>query len=186
MESSPTKPLTARRWQILRCFLWLSVFGWGVGLGAKLFDLLVVAGAWAASPPASFALLPYGPRYPIDPGNFFQPLSALMVLGIVGALVSGWRVSGPLRFWLWVALGSFLVIWAVTPTLFWPMIGQLWGIYRGRITATDAEAVALARRWIVSDWCRVGLIALGFVATVRAISLPIATRDQPEAFLDRG
>ena len=176
MESLPTQPFTARRLQILRCFLWLSVFGWGIGLGAKLFDLLVVTGAWSAAPPTSFALLPYGPSFPIDPGDFFQPLSAVMAVGIVGALVSGWWVSKPLRFWLWVALGSFLVIWAVTPTIFWPMIGQLWGIHRGRIAVSDAEAVALARRWIVSDWCRVSLIALGFVATVRAISLPTATK----------
>lgn len=112
----------------------------------------------------------------MDPGDFFQPLSIVMAVGIIGAVVSAWRLSSPVRFWLWVALGSFLVIWAVTPTIFWPMIDQLWGIYRGRIAASDAEAIALTRRWIVSDWCRIGLIALGFAASVRAISLPIATK----------
>lgn len=168
------QPFTARRSRVLRSFLWLSVLGWGIGLGAKLFDLVVVAGAWSAAPPASFALLPYGPRFPVDPGDFFQPLSAAMAVGIVGALVSGWRVIRPMRVWLAVALGSFLVIWAVTPTVFWPMIQQLWDVHRGRIAVSDAEAVALARRWIISDWCRVGLIAVGFVAVVRAISLPTA------------
>jgi len=36
------------------------VFGWGILLGSKLFDLRVLAGAWSASPPESLSLMPYG------------------------------------------------------------------------------------------------------------------------------
>ena len=71
--------MSRERWA--RVFLWFSVFGWGIGLGAKLFDLIVVASAWGAAPPASLSLMPYGPHYPLNPGDFFQPLSALMVGG---------------------------------------------------------------------------------------------------------
>lgn len=66
----------------MRFFLWVSVVGWAVGLGAKLFDLVVAAGAWSA-------LLPYGKDYLIDPGDFFIPLSALISVGSIGALISG-------------------------------------------------------------------------------------------------
>jgi hypothetical protein len=38
------------RFLLLRFFLWVSVLTWGVLLGAKLFDLRVVAGAWSARP----------------------------------------------------------------------------------------------------------------------------------------
>src|ERR1700694_4680922 len=120
------EPQMSRRLRAMQFFLWMSAFGWGVGLGAKLFDLLVVAGAWSAAPPASFALLPYGPRFPIDPGDFFQPLSAVMVLGILGALISGWRTPRQLRFWLWLGVITFLVIWAITTTIFWPLRSQLY------------------------------------------------------------
>jgi hypothetical protein len=48
-----------------------------------------------------------------------------MVVGIVGALTSGW--NSPVRGWLWLALVMFLMMWAVTPTIFWPMIHQLYG-----------------------------------------------------------
>ena len=177
MEAPSTQPLTTQRLLILRGFLWLSVFGLGIALGAKLFDLLVVAGAWTAAPSASFDLLPYGKRYPFDPGDFFQPLSVLIAVGIIGALVSGWRTSRALRLWLWVALGAFAVIWALTPTIFWPMIHDLWEIHRGRMAVSDAAAVALARRWIVGDWCRVGLVGVSFFAAVRAISLPSTAKD---------
>ena len=60
--------------RVLHAFLWMSVLGHGVALGAKLFDLVVVAGAWSATPPASLVLLPYGPHYRVDPGGFFLPL----------------------------------------------------------------------------------------------------------------
>jgi hypothetical protein len=54
---------------LLRAFLWLSVLAWGIGVGAKLYDLIVVAGAWSASPPESLSLMPYGAHYPVMPGH---------------------------------------------------------------------------------------------------------------------
>lgn len=171
------EPRMSRRLFVMQFFLWMSVLGWGIGLGAKLFDLLVVAGAWSAAPPVSLVLLPYGSRFPINPGDFFQPLSAVMALGVLGALISGWRTPGQLRFWLWLGLVMFLIIWAITPTVFWPMIHQLYGTATGKIVASEAESIQLARRWIIWDWFRVTLIAIGFIASVRAISFPAATRN---------
>ena len=66
---------TSWRWRLLQVFLWMSVLGWGIGLGAKLFDLVVLASAWGAAPPTSLSLMPYGPNFPTDPGEFFQPLT---------------------------------------------------------------------------------------------------------------
>jgi hypothetical protein len=66
-----------------------------------------------------------------------------------------------------MAVVMFLVIWALTPTIFWPIIHQLYGTSIGRITTTDAESVRLANSWVLWDSFRVAVIALGFVATVR-------------------
>ena len=159
----------------LRIFLWVAVFGWATGFGAKLFDLVVIGGAWSASPPASFALLPYGKRYPIDPGDFFIPLSALIAVGSIGALIAGWK--SPQRFSLRLSVIAFLLIWAITPTVFWPMIHQLYGTAIGRVTATDVESVQLAHRWLVWDSFRLAVIAIGFIASVRAMSFSAATKD---------
>jgi hypothetical protein len=169
------------QFRALRVFLWASILGWGIGLGAKIFDLVVVAGAWGASPPASFALLPYGKKYPIDPGDFFIPLSAVMALGLLGALVTGWRAAAPARRALLVALVAFLIIWALTPGIFWPMIAQLYYISVGKIVVTDAAATALAHRWMVWDSIRVLLIAVGFVAVVKAL---VRLHELPRASLD--
>ncbi len=42
------------RVRLTRIFLWLSVLAGGTLIGAKLYDLVVVAGAWSAAPPGVF------------------------------------------------------------------------------------------------------------------------------------
>ena len=116
--------------------------------------------------------MPYGPHYPLNPGDFFQPLSALMVVGILGALISGWKTPLQYRVWLWVPVITFVIIWIFTPTVFWPMIRELYGAGSGKIVRSDAELRLLVRRWMIWDWLRVAVIATGFVSLVRAISVP--------------
>jgi len=110
----------------MQAFLWVAVIGFGIGLGAKLFDLLVLAKAWSAAPPASLAMLPYGPRFPMNPGDFFQPLSLLILVGVVGALISGWKTPFAYRVWLWLPAAMFLFIWVFTIPVMWPMNHELY------------------------------------------------------------
>src|SRR5258708_257867 len=145
--------------KVTRLFCWLLVSSWAIGLGAKIFDLLVLGNAWGASPPSSFDLLPYGKAFPVDPGNFFQLLSFLILLCAIGALVAGWKSQA--RAFLVVSLASFVVIWIFTPTIFWPMITELWEIHRGRLLKSEAESVALVHRWFIWDSGRIALIAIG-------------------------
>ncbi len=155
-----------------RGLLWLAVFGWAIGLGAKIFDLVVLGSAWGASPPASLALMPYGAKYPINPGTFFQPLSALMLLPTVGALISGWKTPLSYRVWLLIPVLAFLVIWIFTPTVFWPMIRELYYGGTGKLVRTPQELAAVVHRWFVWDSARILMIAVGFYASVRALTFP--------------
>ena len=166
------------RERLTRGFLWFSILGWAIALGAKLFDLIIVAGAWGAAPPASLALMPYGPHYRLNPGAFFQPLSALMVVGLLGALISGWKTPREYQIWLWVPIICFVIIWIFAPTVFWPMIRELYGAGSGKIVKSDAELILLVRRWMIWDWLRVVVIAVGFVSSVRAISIPFPRSDR--------
>ena len=162
--------------KVTQLFCWLLVFSWAVALGAKVFDLLVLGCAWGASPPSSFDLLPYGKAYPVDPGKFFQPLSIFIVLCGVVALVMGWKSEA--RKFLLISMASFLVIWAFTPTVFWPMITELWEIHRGRLLKSDAESIALVHRWFVWDSGRILLIAAGFIFSVRALVAVLTVKPQ--------
>src|SRR5258708_8219102 len=89
------------RIRLTRMFLWVAVLAWGIGVGAKLYDLRVVAGAWSAAPPESLSLLPYGPHFPVDPGKFFIPTSLSTLVAAFGALICGWNTpfGHPVCFW---------------------------------------------------------------------------------------
>jgi hypothetical protein len=165
------------RSKLTTIFLWISVLSWGIGLGAKLFDLVVLARAWGASPPASFALYPYGRSWPLNPGDFFQPLSVLILIGAAGALIAGWKTESTYRIWLWIPAIAFLLIWIATPTIFWPIINDTYAIAHGKIIRTDIETAALVHRWFLYDWLRVAAIAIGFVSSVRSISIPYRNRE---------
>lgn len=160
-----------------RAFLWLSVVSWGIGLGAKLFDLLVLAAAWGMNPPASLVHYPYGRYWPIDPGNFFQPLSGLILIATAGALLCGWRTAPRYRVWLVTSMIAFVLIWIFTPTVFWPIITELYRVANGKIVRSDVEVRTLVRHWFIYDGLRVIVIAVGFLASIRAISMPYLPKE---------
>lgn len=168
-----------------RAFLWLAVLAGGPLVGAKLFDLLVLAGAWSANVPASLSMMPYGKAWPVDTGVFFVPLSAAMLVAGFGALVSGWRAPWRYRWLLCLPSIGILILLVLTVTTFWPMNAALYyhGIGSPKNSITDAEAIAMARRWIELDWVRVLGATAAFVAPLRALTLPwpheVAQKDPP-------
>lgn len=170
LTQSDLAKLSPKRARWLNACLWVSVTAWGVGLGGKLFEFVVVISAWAANPPASLMLLPYGPRYPLNPGDFFQPLSVLLVIGTVGSLIAGWQTPPKYKLWLWLPLAILLIIWAATPTLFWPMIYDLYGTSTGKRPLPEAAVQALVNQWIWYDWIRTAFIAMGLGCALHAIS----------------
>jgi|SRR5882724_2390411 len=157
-----------------RIFLWISVLAWGIGVGAKLFDLRVLAGAWSAGPPESLTLLPYGPRFPVDPGQFFISVSPTILIASVGALVTGW--STPYRRWLWCSAAFIFLVFLLTIVVMWPMNTALYAAAPGSPIGpgSGSDIVELAHRWIAYDWLRVSMMAAGFISAVCAISQPIA------------
>jgi hypothetical protein len=166
------------RWRprLTRFFLWFCVLTGGICLGAKLFDLRVLVGAWSASPPESLSLLPYGAKYPVDTGEFFQPLGAALLVGLLGAAISGWKTPASYRVWLLIPFVMVLAGWILTVLWFWPLNGALWAVARGAPDAVQdrAEIVRMTRQWVTCDWLRVAILTVSFVSSVRAISVPYA------------
>ncbi len=163
------------RMRLTRIFLWVSVLAWGVGVGAKLYDLRVVAGAWSAAPPQSLKLLPYGTNFPVDPGKFFIPTSLATLVAAFGALFASWKTPPKYRFWLWSSAALILTVWVFTFVAFWPRNAALFAAASGSGTGvmSDETLRRLVREWVVYDWCRVMMMGAGFVSAVRAISVPV-------------
>jgi hypothetical protein len=169
--------MTSRRERITRMFLWISVLAWGILVGGKLFDLRVLVGAWSASPPESLSLLPYGPRFPVDTGDYFFPSSVALLVCSFGGLIAGWNTPPRFRALLAVPAVMLLVTLAFTVLWFWPANAALWGVARGAPNAmTDHEAIdRLVAQWVRFDWLRVAVGMIGFVCSIRAISVPFPT-----------
>jgi len=157
-----------------RALLWVSVLAWGILLGGKLFDHVVLVGAWSASPPESLELLPYGPRFPVDTGDYFFPSSVALLLCSLGVFISGWRTPPRYRVWLFLPPPMLLVILIFTVVWFWPANRALWQIALGAGDALEdpAEIAALVRQWVIYDRMRIAAGALAFTSCVRSISVP--------------
>ncbi len=166
-----------------RAFLWLAVVVGGPLVGAKLFDLLVLAAAWSAHPPESLAMMPYGKAWPVDTGVFFIPFSAAMLVAGFGALTAGWRTPWRYRWLLCIPSIGIFVLLVLTVVSFWPMNAALYyhGAHSLKDTISDAESVAMAARWVQLDWIRVAGATAAFIAALRALTLPwpgtVTTRD---------
>ena len=174
---NPSKHETSWQQRLTRFFLWVSVIAWGVLLGAKLFDLRVLVGAWSASPPESLSLLPYGPQYPVDTGEFFIPSSAALLVAAFGSLISGWQTPWKYRVWLMLSAAMILVTLIFTVSAFWPRNAALWQVAKGSPTAMKNQdaIILMVREWVMYDWVRVAMATIGFVASIRAISIPFPT-----------
>ena len=172
---------TAKSWQarMTRSLLWVAVLAWGVLVGGKLFDNVVLVGAWSAAPPESLSLLPYGPRYPVDTGDFFFPSSVALLVCSVGLVISGWRTPLSYRVWLLVPAAMLLATLVFTIAWFWPANRALWRVAQGAPTAMQdpAEITRLVRAWVAYDWIRIGAGLLGFISCVRALSIPFPSEE---------
>jgi hypothetical protein len=166
---------------LTRFFLWVSVLAWGPLVGAKVFDLVVLVGAWSASPPASLRLLPYGPDYPVDTGEFFIPSSAALLVSTVGALIVGWRTPLKYRAMLATSMLCIFSMLVLTVAMFWPLNAALWAVAQNSSSAgqTPSEVVEIVRTWVALDWVRVAVGSIGFVSAVRALSIPFPEERAP-------
>lgn len=168
----------AVRLSVLRAAIWVMVLTSGPLVGAKIFDLVVLVGAWSASPPQSLHLLPYGPDWPVDTGDFFIPFSGLSLVASLVAAVAGWRTYWGYRGLLLTPLFLTIVALVVTVTLFWPLNAGLWYGSQGREGWPGDPAIlsAMARQWVQLDWLRVAIAFTAFVAAARLLAMRVPDR----------
>src|SRR5258708_16742662 len=128
------------RIRLTRMVLGVAVLEWGLGVGAKLYGLRGVAGAWSAAPPESLSLLPYGPHFPVDPGKFFIPTSLSTLVAAFGALICGWKTPFGYRVWLWLSALLIRTVWVFTAVAFWPSNAALYPAADGPTRGPQGDA----------------------------------------------
>jgi len=168
--------------RLTRIFLWLSIISGGFLLGAKVFDTVVLAGAWNHAVPASLRYLPYGKDFPVDTGTFFIPASALLLVSNFAAAIAGRRTPWSYRAFLVVPALSIFLTLLLTVALFWPMNQALWYFahHPERVPhISAADAIAMGRRWVMLDWGRITMVAVSLLAALRAFGQPYPRETAP-------
>jgi hypothetical protein len=173
------------REKVTKAFLWLAVLVGGPLVGAKLFDLLVLAGAWNAHLPGSLAMnaLWHGLA-----GRYRRVLHPVLRRDADRGVRRFDRGAGRGRGAIAGCSASprgILALLVLTVVAFWPMNAALFyhGIGSPKDTITDAGSIRLARLWVRLDWLRVAGATAAFVAALRALTLPwpaeVVAKDPP-------
>lgn len=157
-----------------RFLLWIVVLAGGILLGGKLFDNQVLAGAWSQSPPESLDLLPYGPRWPVDTGEYFFPSSVAWLVCSLALIVTGWKTPWNYRILLILPGLMILGVLIFTISWFWPRNAELWAIAKGAANAVQDKQtiIRMVNEWVTYDWIRLVMGGIGLLGAIRALSIP--------------
>ncbi len=145
----------------------------GIQTGGVIFDTLVNDPVWSDSVAAARAW-----NEDVDPSRFYIAFTNGVFLLAIATLVVGWWSPRPLRGWLRLATGFFIIAVVFTMAYFLPEIQEIRGASAGPIP--DGELSDRIRRWTLLDPVRELLIFAGFVLTVRAVGLSHAARARTE------
>ena len=150
---------SAAKWSlILLCF---SMAG---AVGGGLYEHMVLMPLWAASPPASFAMIQPGTGVPLQ--DFWIPVHVAITVFLLLLLVFAWQERKVRRFLL-VGLGSYLVmrVWSI---LFF--IPEMLAFQRVPLESPpSAELTARVAAWTFWTWFREPLDVLSFLAFLLAL-----------------
>ena len=157
--------------------LWLAVLGLGVWVGGTLYQMLVIVPMWSDSPPESVRAFFLGTRYNETIWNFFgPPFMAARLAPLLGALLVGWHLRQH-RKWLLVASVCMAFTVVFTLAYVYPINAVLFAQAGGDHSTEEVQA--MARRWVMADRVRFGVGVVGFLALLRAFSIPIPADGRP-------
>jgi anthrone oxygenase-like protein len=145
----------------------------GIQTGGVVFDSLVNDPVWSDSVVAARAW-----NEDIDPSRFYIAFTNGVFLLAIATLVVGWRSPRPVRGWLRLATGFFIVAVVFTMAYFLPEIQEIRGAPAQPIP--DGELSDRIQRWTLLDPVRELFIFAGFVLTVRAVGLSHAAQARSE------
>lgn len=141
----------------------------GIDMGGGIFETVVIVPVWSAS--AEIARnWNANPQTAVEGGKFFIVATNLTALLALLTLIFGWKSPPPLRFWLRLGAGGFLVLFIFTMAYFVPEQLSIKGA-RATQNLSDAEILWRAGRWVMLNYLRVLAAFVLLFATLKAVSL---------------
>jgi hypothetical protein len=163
---------------IAAILLWYNVLSISIWFGGTIYQMLVIVPLWSASPPESVRLFFQGTEYIRTVRHFFGPLTmALRTVPLVLGLIAGWHLTH--RFWLLLPVVCTAVAVVMTLAYIYPINSVLFDQAGGNLSGADIQA--LVRRWIIADRVRLGIMTVGYLSLLRALSLPFPKSSAPSS-----
>jgi len=168
-------PLRLRLAQIT---LWTFVIFLSIEVGARLYETRVIVPRWSASPPESVwewaDLRATNAQVAIDPGvRFWTYVTPATGLSALLAFAFSFATDGAQRKWRVTGAIMALAVVAASFIYFVPNIILLLGPNSHNIDG--AKVKILANQWVMWNHVRVSIAVLGWLASLRALSLPVAS-----------
>ncbi len=135
--------------------LHVVTLGWGVLMGAVIYEHVAVVPVWAAQPPASLAMWRGDHRLRAE--RFWMGVHPVLLLALIATVALTWSATD-LRNSVLVTVAGYVLVLAVTAVWFVPELLHLTTSPDGAIPA--AEWSRRARRWELLSICR-GVFMLG-------------------------
>lgn len=149
-------------------FLWISIIAWGLWVGALVYEMNTVIPLWSSNLPQSAIEWNSRPGFRFNPTPFYIPVALTTVFSSLIALLLGWRTGGRPP-WLLISSLSSAVTLAFTLLYFFEKNDVL---FRGENAGLGGDEItSIANAWIAGNWVRVGIMAVGYFAALRAFRL---------------
>lgn len=150
--------------------LWLFVLNLGIAFGAGLYEQRIILPQWFSRSSGSGIRVNSAAMREIDTGRRFWALVTTIPLTLLtlANLVVAWQSRGPRHDWWLGAAAITLAERIATFSYFIPTAIRLM-----RADADDSAKVeGMAARWIALNHVRAALGLIGWLAALRALSLP--------------
>jgi hypothetical protein len=143
-----------------KVLLWLFVINLGIALGAGIYEQRVVISQWENIPPQT---------WPQTGVLFWVYVTTVpLTLLTLANLVAAWLDRGTRRYW-WLGAVAIIVVERIAtfsyfiPTMVW---------LQGTEGLPEAEVRAALSQWLLLDYGRHVLTLAGWLAALKAFSLP--------------
>ena len=150
--------------------LWLFVINLGIAFGAGLYEQRVILPQWFSHSSGGRIRVNSAAMRSTDVGRRFWAFVTTVPLTLLtlANLVVAWQSQGPRREW-W--LGAALITLAERIATFSYFIPTALRLMRAD-ALPSAKVEAMASHWIAFNYVRAALALIGWLAALRALSLP--------------
>lgn len=132
-----------------------------------MYEMVVILPLWSSALPESVFEWNSRPQFLINPTRFYLPVALACVLSSLGALIAAWKIGRNWHRHL-ISAASAIATLGFTLAFFFSKNEVLFRNRHGGLGGEEIKAIADA--WIAGNWVRVVIMAIGFLASLSALS----------------